>query len=98
MIIHDIKNPALTIEQALDNLQELIGVNESSEDGEPIQRSLACPLPKEKEGMKHNSERVEGKENIEQMKESKDEKAKTQTYNIQVLPDPKEGKLLQSIS
>ena len=32
MIIHDIKNPALTIEQALENLEELIGIHDISEE------------------------------------------------------------------
>lgn len=32
MIIHDIKNPALTIEQALENLEELIGINDLSDE------------------------------------------------------------------
>ena len=32
MIIHDIKNPALTIEQALENLEELIGIHDLSDD------------------------------------------------------------------
>jgi hypothetical protein len=41
MIIHDIKNPAICVEQALINLEELIGINDiSDEDDASIVKNL----------------------------------------------------------